>query len=109
MSELSDRERIIKDLVEIEQFLVDFYRMLYANNPCVEANQEAQEICFRSVPRVVTDEMNAKLTLNFTIEEVKEALRQIPTRKVPRHDTINPPKSSLSYGNTQGLTFVNSC
>ena len=42
------------------------------------------------IPCTITDELNAKLSANFTREEVVVALKQMETLKAPRPDGLPP-------------------
>lgn len=49
-----------------------------------------RELCLKSVPCLVTDSMNQELTRDFTNDDIKKALHDIPANRAPGHDSIPP-------------------
>lgn len=90
ITELVDQGRFIREPKAIATFIQAFYRDLYTNDSVVEANVEARRICLLSVPTLVTKEMNRTLTRSVEQEELRQALRDIPSRKAPDHDSVPP-------------------
>lgn len=55
----------------------------YFSNLFTSDSTDNMEDCLRAVKRQVTTEMNTQLLKKFTIEEIGEALNQMPPLKVP--------------------------
>jgi hypothetical protein len=73
---------------DLEEHILRFYRQLYTQDPLVENNSAAREECFQFVKLTVTDEHNTELLKPLTMDEVAEAMKQLPAGKAPGVDAI---------------------
>ena len=81
-------DTLISDQTELEAHILEFYQQLYTMDDQVELNSAAREECFHFVKQTVTEEHNAELLRPVTLEEVTEALKQLPKGKAPGIDAI---------------------
>ena len=88
ITHMKDEDRIISTQAELEEHILQFYKELYTADDLVENNQAAREDCFKHVKVTVTADHNAELLKPITIEEVKEAMKQLPSGKAPGIDSI---------------------
>jgi exonuclease III len=88
ITQLQDGERLINTQPELETHILKFYEQLYTCDGQVENNDEAREDCFRFVKETVTTEHNAELLKPLTMEEVHNAIKELPAGKAPGTDTI---------------------
>ena len=72
----------------LEEHILKFYRQLYTSDPQVEENNAAREECFLYIQQTVTEEKNQELLKPITAEEVKEAMKQLPSGKAPGVDAM---------------------
>lgn len=61
---------------------------LYANDQFVENNQDARTRFLASVPYLISTTTNDSPTIDFTLDEVHTALRDMPSDKAAGHDSI---------------------
>ena len=73
---------------ELEAHILAFYQQLYTRDDQVEAATGAREDCLHHLQQLVTAEHNRDLMRPITMEEVTEAVKQLPTGKAPGMDTI---------------------
>jgi hypothetical protein len=85
---MMDEGRPITKQVELEAHILRFYQQLYSGDAQVEANNAAREDCFTYLQPKVTPEHNAELLKPLTVEEVSEAMKQLPSGKAPGTDAI---------------------
>lgn len=85
---VDDENRPLSTQRELEGHILQFYKNLYTKDPQVEENMEAMEECFRFLKHTVSEEHNRELLRPLTMEEVKEAMRQLPVGKAPGVDAI---------------------
>lgn len=83
-----DKGRPLTKQKELEDHILKFYKQLYKADEQVEANDAAREDCFTFLQPTVTPEHNAKLLKPVTLEEVSEAVKQLPSGKAPGIDAI---------------------
>ena len=81
-------DRLISSQAELEEHILRFYQQLYQLDEQVENNTVAGEECFQFVRQTVTDEQNIELLKPLTVEEVAEAVKQLPKGKAPGIDAI---------------------
>jgi exonuclease III len=88
ITQMLDGERVISNPTEIEQHVLSFYEQLYTMDEEVENNVAAREDCFSFIVQTVTEEQNKELLRPLVMEEVTEAVKQLPGGKAPGADTI---------------------
>ena len=88
ITQLKDGDTIISTQAELETHILSFYEQLYTRDDTVEADEAAREECFRTLKPTVTEEHNQELLRPLTMEEVTEAVKQLPAGKAPGVDTI---------------------
>ena len=81
-------DRLLSNQKELEEHILSFYQQLYQMDEQVENNLVAREECFQYVQQTVSEEQNAELLEPITVEEVAEAMKQLPKGKAPGIDTI---------------------
>ena len=69
----------------VAALLVDYLKSLFTTTYPFDI-----DVVLQSVPQVVTNEMNAQLTHDFTREEVKIALKYMTPLKAPSPDGLPP-------------------
>lgn len=84
ISELMEGGKSLKKEEEIMEYVERYYQDLYIND-----DEEGRKYCMSSVPRVVTDKINAQLTAPFDIFEVEKAMKEVPKHKAVGHDSIS--------------------
>ena len=62
--------------------------VLYTQDIEVELNSAAREDCLQHIRQTVTEEHNAELLRPLTMEEVTDAMKQLPSGKSPGVDSI---------------------
>lgn len=85
---MQDGDNILTLQGDLETHILNFYEKLYTNDEAVECNVEAREDCFQFIQQTVTEEHNAELLRPLTLEEVSEAMKQLPSGKSPGVDSI---------------------
>lgn len=85
--ELINNGSSLTNHAEMQSYVDSFYINLYSRD-MVEANQEARQNCFTSVPRCVTRAQGEKLLLSPCIQEVIEAVKSLPSGKAPGLDGV---------------------
>lgn len=85
---LDEADNPISAQRDLEAHIIKFYQQLYTQDTQVEENQAAREECFRYLHQSVTAEHNMELLKPLTVEEVKEAMQQLPGGKAPGTDAI---------------------
>ena len=85
---MQDGDHILTDQKELEAHILQFYERLYTKDEVVEQNVAAREDCFQFIQHTVTAEHNAELLRPLTLEEVSEAMKQLPAGKAPGVDSI---------------------
>jgi hypothetical protein len=88
INQMQDGDNILTEQKDPESHILQFYEKLYTNDAKVEQNVNAREDCFQFIHRTVTDEHNAELLRPLTMEEVTEAMKQLPAGKSPGVDSI---------------------
>ena len=88
ITKMQEGDRIITTQLEIEQHILQFYEQLYTKDDQVELNDEAREHCFGFIKQKVLPQHNEELIKPLMLEEVKEAMKQLPHGKAPGVDTI---------------------
>jgi hypothetical protein len=87
INQMQDGDTILTSQKDLESHVLSFYEKLYTND-AVEQNTLAQEDCFQYIQRTVTEEHNTELLRPLTMEEVAEAMKQLPDGKSPGVDSI---------------------
>jgi exonuclease III len=85
---LKEGNRILTTQLELETHILAFYQQLYTRDDQVEEAIEAREDCLQYLTPSVTEEHNQELMRPITMEEVTEAVKQLPAGKAPGTDTI---------------------
>ena len=85
---LKDGERTLNTQEELEEHILSFYKQLYTRDDQVEEAAAAREDCLQYLNQSVTTAHNQELTRPITMEEVTEAVKQLPAGKAPGTDTI---------------------
>jgi len=49
---------------------------------------EAQKKCWESIPSWITEDTNAEMTQELTLEEVVETITSLPKSKAPSHNSL---------------------
>ena len=93
--------RVVEDNEEIAKCLVQYYQNLLSS-----ANQQFCDSATESIQTVITEEMNSKLSSEFTHLEVKQAINQMAPLKAPRPDGM-PPLFYQHYWNLIGDDISN--
>ena len=88
IKQMQDGDNILTTQSEMEQHILHFYEELYTKDELVEHNVDAREECLQFVQQTVTEEHNAELLRPLTLEEVTEAMKQLPSGKSPGVDSI---------------------
>jgi hypothetical protein len=83
-----DEGRHLTEQKDLEEHILKFYQQLYKADDQVEANNPAREDCFTFLQSKVTPEHNSELLKPVTMEEVSEAVKQLPSGKAPGTDAI---------------------
>lgn len=81
-------DRLLASQAELEEHILSYYEQLYTQDNEVEFNQEARADCFQFIKLTVTEEHNEELLRPLAIEEVTEAMKQLPAGKAPGVDSI---------------------
>ena len=74
---------VVEDNEEITECLVQYYQKLLSS-----ANQQFCDSATNSIQTVITEEMNSKLSSEFTHLEVKQAINQMAPFKAPGPDSM---------------------
>jgi exonuclease III len=85
---LKDGDRTLNTQMELETHILAFYQQLYTRDDQVEEAEEAREDCLQYLSQPVTEAHNQELMRPITLEEVMEAVKQLPAGKAPGTDTI---------------------
>jgi hypothetical protein len=88
ITHLIDGDTTLTKQEELEAHILRFYKQLYTRDEQVEENSEARTDCFQHLSQLVTEDHNKELLRPITIDEVAEAVKQLPTGKAPGADTI---------------------
>jgi hypothetical protein len=88
INQMQAGDRLLTSQAEIEAHILSFYEQLYTQDQEVESNSVARADCFQYIRRTVTEEHNEELLRPLTLEEVTEALKQLPAGKAPGVDSI---------------------
>ena len=88
IKQMEDGDRLLSTQEDLEKHILSFYEQLYTRDEEVESNILAREDCLQFVKRTVTDEHNVDLLRPITMEEVTEAMKQLPAGKSLGVDTI---------------------
>ena len=88
ITQMMDGDRLLTTQSELETHILTFYEALYSRDEQVETNTAAREDCFSFLIPTVTDEHNNELLQPLTMEEVTEAMKQLPAGKAPGVDSI---------------------
>ena len=88
ITQLKDGDKTLTTQPELEAHILAFYRQLYTRAEQVEIAAGAREDCLQYLTQQVTAEHNIELTKPITMEEVMEAVKQLPAGRAPGTDTI---------------------
>ena len=86
--QLIDGNNTITTQAELESHILQFYQNLYTRDEQVEGATDARADCFQHIQQLVTEDHNAELLRPISMEEVSEAVKQLPAGKTPGVDTI---------------------
>ena len=93
--------RVVEDNEGITKCVVQYYQNLLSS-----ANQQFCDSVTDSIQTMITEEMNSKLSSEFTHLEVKQAINQMAPLKAPRPDGM-PPLFYQHYWNLIGDDISN--
>ena len=88
INQMQDGDNLLTSQSDLQEHILKFYEKLYTRDEEVEDNLNAREDCLRFLQPTVTDEHNAELLQPLTLEEVSEAMKQVPAGKSPGIDSI---------------------
>ena len=88
INQMQDGDNLLTSQSDLQEHILKFYEKLYTRDEEVEDNLNAREYCLRFLQPTVTDEHNAELLQPLTLEEVSEAMKQVPAGKSPGIDFI---------------------
>ena len=88
INQLREGDKLLTSQSDMESHILKFYEQLYAKDEAVELNSAAREDCLQFIQPHVTEEQNADLMRPLTLEEVTEAINQLPAEKSPGVDSI---------------------
>jgi hypothetical protein len=88
LRELETEEGIIGGQSDLALYVTGFYAKLYTSDSSALGTKEAQEKCWKSVPTKVTPAANERLVKELSLKDISEAIRALPKRKAPSHDSI---------------------
>ncbi len=88
MKELEVDGMTIYKQANLSHYISHFYTNMYTYEPHSPNIVEAQKKCWESVPSQVTEDMNAAITRELTLEEVVEAITSLPKGKALGHDNL---------------------
>ena len=88
ITQMKEGDHIISSQHEIEAHILAFYENLYTKDKQVESNDTARADCFQHTRHTVTEEHNSELIKPITVEEIANAMKELPTGKALGIDTI---------------------
>ena len=88
INQMQAGDKLLTSQAELEEHILRYYEQLYTQDNEVELNQEAREDCFQYIKQTVTKEHNTELLRPLTLDEVTEAMKQLPAGKAPGVDSI---------------------
>lgn len=88
INQLQDGDNTFTLQLDLEAHILDFYETLYTRDEVVETNEAARQDCLQFIHQTVTEEHNVELLRPLTMEEVSEAMKQLPSGKSPGVDSI---------------------
>nr|XP_023878149.1 uncharacterized protein LOC111990594 [Quercus suber] len=93
--------RVIEDNEGIAECLVHYYQSLLSSE-----NQQFCTSATDSIQTVITEEMNAKLSSEFTLSEVKQVINQMAPLKAPRPDAFESLHSMQRHTGKEGYMAI---
>jgi hypothetical protein len=88
MRELETDTGTVSGQQDLTHYITSFYARLYTLDAGSLSTAAAQDMCWQSVPGMVTSDANDSLVSNLSLEEVGRAIRVLPKGKAPGHDGI---------------------
>jgi hypothetical protein len=88
MRELETDSGTVLGQQDLTHYITSFYARLYTSEARTPSTAEAQDLCWKNIPGMVTGDANASLTSSLSLEEVGRAIRALPKRKASGHDNI---------------------
>jgi hypothetical protein len=86
--ELETKSGIVMGQNDVTDYITNYYKRLYASGANSLGTNEAQKLCWRSVPLRVTKDTNSLQTQKLMLAEVLSAIRAFPKEKAPGHDGV---------------------
>jgi hypothetical protein len=88
MRELETGSGTISGQQDLTHYVTSFYARLYTSDAGTPGTAEAQDLCWQSIPDMVTGDANANLVSSLSLEEVGRAIQTLPKGKTLGHDDI---------------------
>jgi mannosylglycoprotein endo-beta-mannosidase len=88
MRELETDSGTVPGQQDLTHYVTSFYARLYTSDAGSLGTAATQDLCWQSVPGMVTGDANADLVSSLSLEEVDRAIRAFLKSKVPSHDGI---------------------
>ncbi|CAK9198441.1 unnamed protein product [Sphagnum troendelagicum] len=88
MRELETDSETVSGQQDLIHYVTSFYARLYKLDTRTLGTAKAQDLCWQSVPGMVSGDANASLISSLSLEKVGRAIRALPKGKAPGHDSI---------------------
>jgi len=86
--ELETESGIVMGQSDLTDYIINYYKRLYASGANSPGTKEAQKLCWRSVVLRVAEDTNSLRTQKFMLAEVLSAIRAFPKGKALGHDGV---------------------
>jgi hypothetical protein len=88
MRELETGSGTVSGQQDLTHYVTSFYARLYTSDVGTPGTAEAQDLCWQSVPGMVTGDANASLVNSLSLEEVGRTIRTLSKGETLGHDDI---------------------
>lgn len=99
IKELNDNNKILTHEANKQAHVNNYYTKLYIRDDKVETNDAAQLNYFTSICCKATKEQNLKLTTIPSLQELQEAIKDLPTEKAIRVNSVSIKKNYKLFDN----------